>query len=685
MTSLDPIIPAPEKLEYKLGESIKLYFTREGRYSKHYRYFLFLEWRSREGDLIGYLGRTKEKITHQIFYTEKGWTQGSLGKDKPLFGLQTLKNDGPVHIHEGEKAWHFANKLLPEQAAVTWVGGAHQPHLSDWSSLANRELLIFPDHDIEGFDAAITIYENLKNKCPEINFVLPTEKTKPKWDIADGIESGWLKEQVQEHINSNKCDYKTFITEKNKRFPLDIILEAKKKFSKQNLILSDKGAPDPGDCTDKILKELNFISDSSGTLYLYQDNCFREISKVEFDNIVISFPSMASSKEDWRNQVRKLLIARVMVRNLEKKWRSIKSHQIPLINGLFDIQTKNIETHKPEHYLESVIKYQWVSGAKNETWENFLQETFDDDPEKILALQEFFGYTLLPRAEAKKCLFCHGVPNSGKSVIGHGFRGLHGIENTCNVSVTQMSDPVALGGLIGKNINLVPEINYGEAIPDAIFKTLIGTEEAIGIRVLYVGYRPYIPFTKHIFLSNNLPIIKDQSNAVIKRILLLKFANMVPDNLIDVDLPKKIMANPEGLLNWAIDGAVRLYENKFQFTEPKSSKQILSEYGNRAGTFEWFIEELCLQDPHAYMPYQQMISLMKKIASEFKRPTELSSLRTQKAITNMLSSYGLKTSRVPDPYRQGQKLRVIEGLTLKNPDRFGQLMDRVEDQSCPEL
>ena len=73
---------------------------------------------------------------------------------RPLFGLQTLANTGPILITEGEKDAATLHQL--GFAAITSPGGANAADKADWSQLANsfrfheRQLVIWRDADEPG-------------------------------------------------------------------------------------------------------------------------------------------------------------------------------------------------------------------------------------------------------------------------------------------------------------------------------------------------------------------------------------------------------------------------------------------------------------------------------------------------------------------------------------------------------
>lgn len=73
----------------------------------------------------------------------------------PLYNLPNLlASDAPVVVCEGEKAARAAGSLIPAMIATTPAHGAKSPHLSDWSPLAGRRVIVWPDFDAPGAEFA---------------------------------------------------------------------------------------------------------------------------------------------------------------------------------------------------------------------------------------------------------------------------------------------------------------------------------------------------------------------------------------------------------------------------------------------------------------------------------------------------------------------------------------------------
>ncbi len=124
---------------------------------------------------------------------QKGWPE-----PRPLFNLDKLANnpDMPVLIVEGEGCVIGAERLGAEKNYVvtTWPHGSRSWHKADWSSIAGRKVLIWPDADEPGKAAAAGIADKISDICPNIKIINP--------DKADGWDAGdaWKEEKTWPEI-----------------------------------------------------------------------------------------------------------------------------------------------------------------------------------------------------------------------------------------------------------------------------------------------------------------------------------------------------------------------------------------------------------------------------------------------------------------------------------------------------
>ena len=117
------------------------------------------------------------------------WAWKALADNRPLYGLnklQTMPNT-PVLLVEGEKTADAAQNILPDYAVLSWSGGCKAVRKSDFSPLKNRIIIIWPDNDRPGFDAALDLCETLEKLAANIKVVLPDKSLPEAWDLADEL------------------------------------------------------------------------------------------------------------------------------------------------------------------------------------------------------------------------------------------------------------------------------------------------------------------------------------------------------------------------------------------------------------------------------------------------------------------------------------------------------------------
>lgn len=116
-------------------------------------------YRGAAGEVLGYVYRFKTSdggkevlplvfARHAVTGAEE-WRWMAFPEPRPLYGLDRLaaKPDAPVLLVEGEKCADAAAALLPEFAVVSWPGGGKAVKKCDWSPLAGRNVIAWPDAD----------------------------------------------------------------------------------------------------------------------------------------------------------------------------------------------------------------------------------------------------------------------------------------------------------------------------------------------------------------------------------------------------------------------------------------------------------------------------------------------------------------------------------------------------------
>ncbi len=131
---------------------------------------------------------------------QAGWQFETWPDQRPLFNLSDLVLNpiATVVICEGEKAAEAAAAIFPNSIATTSSGGAGAAAKTDWTPLAGRTVLVWPDHDAAGEKYAREIAATLAALESSVAIIdaKALAATDPaggarepcdKWDAADAI------------------------------------------------------------------------------------------------------------------------------------------------------------------------------------------------------------------------------------------------------------------------------------------------------------------------------------------------------------------------------------------------------------------------------------------------------------------------------------------------------------------
>jgi putative DNA primase/helicase len=301
-----------------------------------------------------------------------------------------------------------------------------------------------------------------------------------------------------------------------------------------------------------------------------------------------------------------------------------------------------------------------LNASRPDAWLAFLRAQWNNDPQSIEALQEWFGYLLTPDTRHQKLLMLVGPKRSGKGTIARVLTSLVGKENVTGPTLSGLATNFGLWPLLGKSVAIISDARLsGRADQAAVVERILSItgEDAITIdRKNLTPLTLQLP-TRFVILTNELPKFTDASGAIVSRCVLLHTTRSFYGQE-DHGLTEKLLAELPGILLWAIEGWRRLRE-RGRFMQPESGRESLGEMDDIASPVSAFMRERCEVKAGATVVVKDLFEAYKQWCKEQGRDhvgTAQSFGRDLKAVEPRI--------RTAQPRNGSERLRVYVGIRL---------------------
>lgn len=344
-----------------------------------------------------------------------------------------------------------------------------------------------------------------------------------------------------------------------------------------------------------VAKYPNLKKNDAGIVFDYAGGVYKMLSSQAVSNMVLEslYEDMLWGYRTKRSVADKVACLLSVVPDLVLT--NDKGRIVNVKNGLLDIVKRELKPHTPAFVslIQSPVVFDPTATAP--TWEACLHAWMEgeEEAEKIKLLQQFAGYSLSSSMKHSKALFLVGDGGNGKSTFADTIAMVIGDEGTSRIDLEDIYGMFGLAGLIGKRLNIVEEVS-GNYYQSHKLKKLVSGEE-VTVNMKYKEQFKFLPQAKFIFAVNTMPRVDDSSVASERRIAAVEFKNNFRDRP-DTDLrfaDGKLARELSGILNWMLEGAASLHENK-GFVVTNEQRELLAEYRQENSAVEGFIAD-CLE------------------------------------------------------------------------------------------
>lgn len=384
-------------------------------------------------------------------------------------------------------------------------------------------------------------------------------------------------------VKCEDCKPGFFSTKEGKK----IFLEAKKigaqkyGFEDTRLLLFDKGKRKGAllvqDIVEYIKSQCQFITvrDSTGRLphiYVYEDGYYKLFGE---DLIILEFKKILNNqrvpyKASYKNEILDYIKTENVV---ERDEINPPKYLLNLNNGIYNVKTKELMPHNPEHYFLYKIPWDYKTKTKCTKVMKYLDSTLK--PEFIKLTQEIFGYCLMFDYRHAAIFYLYGTGGNGKKIWTKMLEHMLGAKNVTNKSIDSLIRyRFTSAQLYGKLANVCGELTASTLTDTDMLKSLSGGDS---IQAEFKG-KDGFDFenkAKIITACNSIPNCKDMTDGWYQRQYILPFLEKFRHTKQeDTELLDKLLVQQEmeGLLVWALEGMHRLLNNK-RFSYPIDKKE----------------------------------------------------------------------------------------------------------------
>lgn len=581
----------------------------------------------------------KTKTFRQRVPIPGGYSYSVKDVRRVLYRLPALLPATEVWICEGEKDVHALEQL--GLVATTNAGGAKSPWLAEYTAaLKGKDIVIVPDNDDPGRARGEIIAKALAGSAERVTTIILPNTCK---DVTDYIEAGNSAHDLRIMVEEARSKVKPASD------PSYAPLEAGEQLT-------------PNDIARLIIRDHAIVADKMGYIFEYNHRFWERITRAQILAYAMAYDVHQHTKARRRNESAEYVLTYGLKRSIP--WRAVRPDEVPIWNGVMNLETSELRPHRREDYLETITPVPYMGEKPCSAWLEALRMYWGEDEDyeaKVSALQEFFGYCLMTHARYKKALVLFGESDSGKSQPLHVLRMLVGPDNTCAVPVEHMDDPRKLSPIVGKMINILSELKNGKdrSIAEGGFKTLVSSEEALQVDPKWGHPFMYAPLCKHVFACNVLPQVTDTSRAVFNRLLVLRFNRIIPRADQDRNIIDEFRRELEGILAWSLAGARRLYEAGGEFTRVPESERLIEDYRNEQNPINAFLAECC-DEVNADLANPVLLSVFaEKFSNWAGRNYDI------RVVGGFLKSAGVRVEKVTERGLFRLK-RCVFGLEIKN-------------------
>lgn len=306
------------------------------------------------------------------------------------------------------------------------------------------------------------------------------------------------------------------------------------------------------------------------------------------------------------------------------KQRSIftltENRYIPLKNGVYDFQTKELLPHSSEYRFKYQLPIIYDKDATCPKTEAFFDQVLYKEQRDII--EEWIGYYFLRDYMFKKALVLVGEGDTGKTTLLEVIIHLLGRANISSVSLQKMTgDKFSAAHMYEKHGNIVDELSARDISDTDAFKMATGNG-SVTAEYKFGNQFSFKNFAKLTFACNRIPDMADTNDdAYFNRWIVLRFERTIKEKIPNFIATLTTEEERSGLFNIAMRGLERLLANK-SFSYGNNAEQTKLEMMRSGSSIAMFSSDMLIREDGAEISKEDMYEYYTEYCKDKKLSTQ---------------------------------------------------------------